>query len=118
MRKMLRPGFVLYLLVVFLLLALPLGDTGIRLNDYYLGIRSDHYIHTLLFIPFMVFSRIIFQKVSFFIPFFLGVFFCSLCESLHYFLPYREFSMNDYVANLSGLTLGASAYLFRGKTTF
>ncbi|MCE3296210.1 MAG: VanZ like family [Crocinitomicaceae bacterium] len=113
MRKIIGPGFVLYLLVVILLLASPLSGTGIRLNEYFLGIRTDHYIHTALFLPFMIFCRLLYPKTTFFIPFFIGIFFCSLCETLHYFLPYREFSMQDYFANLTGLILGATAYLFR-----
>ena len=113
MQKMLRPAFVVYLLIVVLLLALPLSGTGIRLDKYFLGIRTDHYIHATMFLPFIVFCRLIFRETSFFVPFFLGVFFCSICESLHYFLPYREFSMHDYLANLTGLSLGALAYLSR-----
>ena len=113
MRKILGPAFVLYLLVVVALLVSPMDGTGIRLTDHFLGIRTDHYIHTALFIPFLIFARLLYPKTSFFVPFFLGIFFCSICESLHYFLPYREFSMYDYLANLTGLTLGASAYLFR-----
>ncbi|MGV3632470.1 MAG: hypothetical protein ACO1O6_14780 [Bacteroidota bacterium] len=115
---MVRPGFMLYLIVVVLLLVLPLGGTGIKLDAYFLGIRTDHYIHALVFLPFMIFCRLIFGRTVFLIPFFVGIFFCSMCESLHYFLPYREFSMYDYFANLSGLVLGTAAYLFGRKTTF
>ena len=118
MRKILGTCFVLYLLVVVILLASPLQGTGIRLNDYVLGIRTDRYVHTALFIPFMVFSRLLYTKTSFFIPLFLGIFFCSACESLHYFLPYREFSMYDYLANLTGLFLGATAYLFQRRPVY
>lgn len=116
MEKTLRIGFVIYLLVVILLLVLPLNRSGVELTDYFLGVRSDHYLHAIVFLPFMVFNRLIFRETTFWIPFFLGIFFCSLCESLHYFLPYREFSLGDFVANLSGLSLGSSAYLFRKAT--
>lgn len=113
MRKILLPGFVLYLVVIIVLLTVSFSGTGFKLNKYFLGIRIDHFIHAVIFIPFMVFCRLIFKQTNFFIPFFLGIFFCSVCESLHYFLPYRQFSLYDYYANLTGLTLGASAYLFR-----
>lgn len=111
MNKYYRPLGIFYLLSVLVLLTIPTNDTGIDLDFYILGIRSDHYIHAILFLPFMVFFKLIFRDTAFVIALFLGVFFASFCESLHYFLPYREFSIEDFYANLSGILFGSLSFL-------
>lgn len=111
MSKYFRLLGLLYLLSVLVLLTIPTNDTGIDLDFYILGIRSDHYIHAILFLPFMVFFKLIFRDTVFVIALFLGIFFASFCESLHYLLPYREFSIYDFYANLAGILLGSLSYL-------
>jgi glycopeptide antibiotics resistance protein len=111
MNKNFRLLGLLYLLSVLVLLTIPTNDTGIDLDFHIFGIRSDHYIHAILFLPFMVFFKLIFKDTPFVIALFLGVFFASFCESLHYFLPYREFSIQDFFANMTGILLGSLSYL-------
>ncbi len=115
MQKLAKYTFPVYLIVIIVLLILPTKDSGINIHFNLLGIPSDKVIHATMFIPFMIFTKQIFRETNFFIPFFLGVFFASFCESLHYFIPYRDFSIYDFYANMTGLILGSSAYLFRKK---
>jgi len=111
MNKYFRLLGLFYLLLVVVLLTIPTSDTGIDLDFYILGIRSDHYIHAILFLPFMVFFKLNFRETAFIIALFLGIFFASFCESLHYFLPYREFSIQDFFANMTGILLGSMSYV-------
>lgn len=113
MQKLARYTFPVYLSVIIILLVLPTKGSGININFTILGIPSDKIIHAIMFIPFMIFAQLIFKRTNFFIPFFLGIFFCSICETLHYFIPYRDFSIYDFYANITGLSLGGIAYFFR-----
>lgn len=115
MQKFIRVFFPIYIISVIILLLFPSHKTGINLNFNLFGIQSDKYIHAILFLPFLIFTRILFPRTNFFIFFFWGVFFCSFCESMHYFIPYREFSITDYYANITGLTLGGISYLISKK---
>ena len=113
MRKLFIYLFITYLLVLLTLLCIPTDQTGIKLNFLIFGIISDHYIHAILFLPFLVFCRILFKPSNWMIHFFIGIAFCSFCEGLHYFIPYREFSIQDFYANVTGISLGALSYKLR-----
>lgn len=113
MRKWSRLLFVLYILTVLTLLIIPTDKTGIKLDKYFLGIRTDHYIHALLFAPFMVFCRLLFDPKKFLLFLFIGIAFCSFCESLHYFIPYRQFSITDFYANCCGMLIGSLIFRLR-----
>jgi VanZ family protein len=41
--------------------------------------------------------------------------FGALCETFHLFLPYRTFSVFDYVANCFGITIGLVLFIGVGK---
>ncbi|MFN5418238.1 MAG: VanZ family protein [Flavobacteriia bacterium] len=113
MQKLARNTIPVYILAIILLLILPPKSTGISLDFHILGIKPDKIIHTIMLIPFMVLMRYSFPKTVFLIPFFFGIFFCSFCETLHYFLPYREFSIYDFYANCTGLLIGSAIYFFK-----
>lgn len=110
MRKITTYTFILYFIVLLTLLTIPTSKTGIKLDFYIFGIRSDHYIHALLLLPFLFFCRQLFAKRYAVICWMIGIFFCAFCEALHFFIPYRDFSVSDFYANLIGMSLGLVFY--------
>jgi VanZ family protein len=110
-QKSIKFIFPVYLLTVIYLLVMPTSNSGIDLNFSILGIRSDHWIHAIMMSPFMFFCFLLKKDIHFIIYLFIGIFFCSFCESLHYFIPYRDFSIQDFYANLSGLSFGSIIFL-------
>jgi glycopeptide antibiotics resistance protein len=114
-KKLFKIAFVIYLISVIILLILPANDTGIKLNFSFLGIRSDHWIHAIMFIPFMILCSMNFNRKNFFIFLFFAISFASFCESLHYFLPYRSFDIHDFYANIIGVLIGSFTFLWKPK---
>ena len=108
--------FMIYVSTLLILLVIPTGGS-MKLSKYFLGIRVDHFIHTTLFLPFMMiiwFGNYHRNQLRLFMLYLLtGILFCAFCESLHYFIPYRSFDIHDFYANLTGLFLGAGVFLFR-----
>lgn len=98
--------YFLYLIVLILLFVLPTKGT-VRLNPTILGIRTDLFIHTMLFIPYyalyLLYKK---EKMQFKQAIISGIVFAAFCESLHLWIPYRSFSGLDLAANLCGLTIG------------
>lgn len=113
MRILTKALFYLYILIVLFLLVMKTKSMGVKLDLSFFGIPTDKIIHAILFFPFLVFTRINYPRNAFFTCLFLGIFFCSFCESLHYFIPYREFSIYDFYANIVGLSIGSLGYLFK-----
>lgn len=71
----------------------------------------DKWVHMLLFTP-LVFGWYLAdftdKKISIVrFVFFIAIPFAAFCESLHYFIPYRAFSLLDFIANCTGISLGA-----------
>jgi hypothetical protein len=102
--------FACYLVViVYLLLSKPTGNIP-KFDLSFWIFPDDKVKHVLLFSPYMVLQ--FFSKLNkpFIVLFFIGIFVCSAAESMHYFVPYREFSIFDFFANLIGLTFGSIGY--------
>jgi glycopeptide antibiotics resistance protein len=106
---------VVYILTVLTLLTMPSSGAS-SLPKTILGIKSDLMIHTILFIPFMPIRWILTKKNTYKKNILFGILFCAFCESLHYFIPYREFSFSDMFANFTGLFLGSLIFIL--KTEF
>jgi VanZ family protein len=115
MKRLFKIALPIYLLLVIVLLVMPTSDTGIKLNFYFLGIRSDHWVHGIMFTPFMILCKLNFKRENFIICLFFGIAFAAFCESLHYFLPYRSFDIHDFYANLCGIAIGSFAYFFQKR---
>jgi len=98
--------YFVYLIVLILLFVLPTKGT-VRLNPSILGIRTDWFIHSMLFIPYyglyFLYRK---EKMQFKQAVKTGILFAAFCESLHLWIPYRSFSGLDFVANICGLTIG------------
>lgn len=116
--KTLNLLFFCYLLTLLILLLMP-TDNGIKLNKFFLGFRTDHFIHASLFLPFMPFFRLkaIYKNRSpKFIKYFLiGVLFALTFESLQLVVPYRSFDPTDILANITGISIGSLAFLWKPK---
>ena len=108
--------FVIYIITLITLLVIPTSGT-IKLDKTFLGIRTDHFIHATLFLPFMgyIWIKNLHKKsVTGFLTFYVaGMLFAAFCESLHYFIPYRSFDIQDFYANVTGLSIGCMVFLFR-----
>lgn len=98
-----------YLTTVVVLLVLPTRE-GLQLDRYWLGIRTDHMIHALLFFPaaLVFYARAVVLKRELRLgkSLLVGIIFCAACETLHLVLPYRTFDPDDFVANTVGMFLG------------
>ncbi len=112
-KKTILSFFILYIVIVIILLTLNTSSSNIKIHRLIFGIETDKYIHTLMFVPFLVFCNRLYKRSDFFIHFFIGIFFASISESLHYFLPYRDYSIYDFYANSIGIITGSITYLFK-----
>lgn len=108
--------FLLYILTLLTLLVMPTNES-IKLNKYFLGIRTDHFIHASLFLPILPYFRFkLVKKVTatVFLKYFSAcILFAVFCEFLQLFVPYRQFDPTDIVANVIGVSLGGLAFLWR-----
>jgi hypothetical protein len=102
--------FYIYIVTLIVLLSVKFSDR-IKIPSFFLGIPSDKWIHATLFLPFMLSFRLgkIYRKELSLIQlyFFIALPFAAFCEGLHYFIPYRTFSIYDFYANAVGLIVGA-----------
>lgn len=103
--------FIYYLYIsIIIILMLIKTDGKIKLAETIWGFRGDHFVHSSIFIPYMIIIGLIYSKennrflISKKLPF--AILFAAFCESLHLFLPYRTFSIFDFFANCIGLGMG------------
>lgn len=111
---------IIYSLIIILLAVLPINGSGSFLNDNYIvTIRLDYVAHFAIFIPWMVISRIFCHRtgrrsVLQILPWIgIGLALAILTEGVQYLLPYRAFNINDLIANVIGVGIGAVAFAFR-----
>lgn len=108
--------FYTYIAVIIFLLVMPTTD-DVKLNLYFLGIRTDHFIHASIFIPFLIYFRLkVKTKINsriFFQLYLLGIVFAVCCECLQIFVPYRTFDPADIVANIVGISIGGISLLWK-----
>lgn len=116
--SLVKKGFNIYIATVLLLMLIPTGK-HINLNHSIYGFRADHLAHSTIFLPYMLLIGLlnkhlkINELVRKKLPIALG--FGALCETFHLFLPYRTFSVFDYVANCFGITIGLLLLIGIGK---
>lgn len=110
--------FYLYVFTAFILHVIPIGS-AISLNDYEIGeLRLDYLLHTLIFLPWMVFVRLQYlkdkqslqlKKIGIWLV--VGLFFAAFCESIQIWISYRSFNPLDLIFNLSGIVFGFLVFL-------
>lgn len=89
---------------------IPLGSVAsdILMDNYTLDIRWDYLLHALVYLPLpfilvigrLVRSRVVFGSVV------LSMLIPALFEILQMAIPYRNFNINDLIANCLGVVLG------------
>jgi len=104
-RKQLRPWY--FLCLAFLMWA-PLG--GVPLDNFVLGLRTDHLLHASVFIPCSLFLYDMFKQK--WLVWLSAVAVGVLTESVQALLPYRGFDINDMIANFLGVSLGWMIILY------
>ena len=101
--------YYLYIITIVTLMVIK-TDGKIKLAETIWGFRGDHFVHSSIFIPYMIIIGLINSKennrflISKKLPF--AILFAAFCESLHLLLPYRTFSLFDFFANCIGLMIG------------
>jgi len=116
--------FYIYIVSVVVLCVVPINTTSSDINEIYIiDIRFDYLTHFLMFIPFLVFGRLINEsKIEKPLKYLLGWLFMGICfaiasEVIQLFLSYRAYNINDIIANITGILLGLFSFLFRLNTT-
>ena len=106
--------YYLYIITIVTLMVIK-TDGKIKLAETIWGFRGDHFVHSSIFIPYMIIIGLINSKennrflISKKLPF--AILFAAFCESLHLLLPYRTFSIFDFFANCIGLMIGMVIWL-------
>ena len=101
--------YYLYIITIVTLMVIK-TDGKIKLAETIWGFKGDHFVHSSIFIPYMIIIGLINSKennrflISKKLPF--AILFAAFCESLHLLLPYRTFSIFDFFANCIGLMIG------------
>ncbi len=114
--KLIKILFYLYVLLVIISVFWSVNTTGGErsLNKIYvLNLRADYLLHILAFLPWAFFGYL--MNKNFWWWLLAGILFASLSESMHYFLDYRTYNINDLISNLIGIVLGAVIILFIKK---
>ena len=106
--------YYLYIITIVTLMVIK-TDGKIKLAETIWGFKGDHFVHSSIFIPYMIIIGLINSKennrflISKKLPF--AILFAAFCESLHLLLPYRTFSIFDFFANCIGLMIGMVVWL-------
>lgn len=98
---------MLYLIAVFLMVAIPLGGFATTLNNTtVIGFRLDYLLHALMFLPLMMLWRLGFPHHPFWLILVGGILIAAGMEALQYLLPYRAYNVNDMLGNGTGALMG------------
>lgn len=105
-----------YVAGIILVAVLPLGSNGEISNYTVLGIRLGYIAHAALFFPWPFLGRTLKRKE----PLWLlgGVLLAVAAEGMHWFLPWRFFTLKDMASNLLGLAGGYAVLVVVFKKTF
>lgn len=107
-RNELRPW---YFGLLAILMWAPLNGLGVPLDNYILGLRTDHLLHASVFLPCALFTIDLFRRHRLSLAWLAAVAVGLLTEGVQYLLPWRGFDVNDLIANTLGTTLGWMAIL-------
>ena len=111
--KLIKILFYLYVLLVIISVFWSVNTEQSFNNVYVLNFRADYLLHILAFLPWAFFGYL--MNKNFWWWLLAGILFASLSESMHYFLDYRTYNINDLISNLIGIVLGAVIILFIKK---
>ena len=99
-----------YFGLVAILMWAPIGGLGAVLDNYILGLRADHLLHAVLFVPCSLFIMDLFRSstraVMIICTWLVALAAATFAECVQMVLPYRGFDVNDLAANAIGVTVG------------
>ncbi|MBR1835180.1 MAG: VanZ family protein [Bacteroidales bacterium] len=105
-----RKWSVVYFVLLAVLMWAPLNGLGVPLDNYVFGLRLDHLLHGLVYLPCPFFVMDLLKRrkgMVLGVALLIGLF----TEFVQYLLPFRGFDINDMVANCLGNILGWLAIL-------
>jgi len=114
----LRKIFWIYFAGVILVSILPINSAGQLNNITILEFRGDYFLHSTMFVPWMIF--LLRSNNKWWKWLLSGLLFAAFVEGIQFFLPYRAYNVNDLVANMIGVVIGGIIILtvqrFKGAT--
>ncbi len=95
-----------YFVLLAILMWAPLNGLGVPLNNFVFGIRMDHLLHASVYLccSWFVVELPFLRKGWQVWP--TACLVAAITEAGQYLLPYRGFDINDFVANIVGVSLG------------
>lgn len=111
-RRRLRP---VYFLLLAIFMWAPIGGMGMHLDHYFLGIRTDRWLHALAFIPCVAMLYAGERRQGWLWVMALGI--GVVAECVQAGLPWRGFDWGDMIANSVGVSLGWLAFVW-GRRSF
>jgi len=96
--------FMVYVVSIFVLNVMYIGDSDVLNNTFIISFRADHILHALVFIPWAFFCIRLKKNL---LPWFVwGILYAIGAESIQYLLPYRSFNISDMLSNMIGVVVG------------
>jgi len=96
--------FLAYVVSIFILTVMYIGDSNVLNNTFIVSFRADHILHALVFMPWAFFCIILKKNL---LPWFVwGILYAIGAESIQYLLPYRSFNISDMLSNIIGVSAG------------
>ena len=109
-RKARRKWSVVYFILLAVLMWAPLNGLGIPLDNYVFGLRMDHLLHALVYVPCPFFLMDLLQR-RYWRVLGVGILIGLFTEFVQYLLPFRGYDVNDLIANAGGNLIGWLAIL-------
>lgn len=101
-----RNYLLIYLLIIFLGIVLPINNKESKINSTYIfNLRFDYLIHILIFIPWFYFYKTVYFKMNKFAWLFIGIGLAILLELIQNLIPYRTYNYLDMLFNIAGILL-------------
>ncbi len=109
--------FSVYLIGVIILIIMPLNVKKEIINSIYIfNLRLDYIFHVLIFSLWMFVKKS--EKYNPLFWIIIGLIFAFLAEGIQFFIPYRNFSEKDLIANCLGIVFSYFIYhllIFYGR---
>lgn len=97
-----------YLLGLVVISLMPTGGLNISLESVkVVSLRADYLLHALAFIPFFGLWKWRWPHHPWWAVVLIGLLVAAASEGSHYVIPYRSYNVNDLIANMLGVSIGA-----------
>lgn len=107
LNKRLRLVAILYITILIVLALVPISTKKVfHLPNLSIQFRLDYIIHVIIYLPCIYLMRFGFGY-SLFYAIVFSMLLGSFTEGIQYWLPYRTFNINDFIANKIGVFVGS-----------